>query len=522
MTVLLIIGLILLFFSVPYLAGNMYVVFLRKKDMGIVATYLSGMVIVYALLTVLQIVIIKFKFDFYKVTGMYNLMFIGLVFMGLIGLFIRLFKDKAMRWDIHLSKKTLWVLVPVILQGILYIVLKNPYFENNALLETARVTLETGTIYEYNAFTVTKSVAGFPLSNKLMFLPMLYAYLSGITGVDLALLFNFVMPTVTFVSFYLVMLLWMQKLAEEGQKKWEVLLLLLVWIIQIGDGYSNSTAFRVLHSGYTGEAIFFGVLAIYALYAIKNRSYLIAAGCVVTFPGLIKYDALFDFVKGFDEYWKEAALCGGMALVYVLSVIYYIVRKRKMAVELLNPNLMIVFSVEEVWEKVVSGENKKTRKILNGGIVLLVLLMCGNIFFVSNTTSWRSNLYGVDKTEYELLRTLDENHEKMIKVAACDEVGRWIKRMGLKMEPVVGYDLGGKGVWWYSYEKYDEKHKHLWNHINYAMVDMEQELMLLKDEIDMDYVVVKRITEHIPIRNNEEIKCVYDTPSYLVYSVDKK
>ena len=226
MTVLLIIGLILLFFSVPYLVGNMYVVFLRKKDMGIVATYLSGMVIVYALLTVLQIVIIKFKLDFYKVTGMYNLMFIGLVFMGLIGLFIRLFKDKAMRWDIHLSKKTLWVLVPVILQGILYIVLKNPYFENNALLETARITMETGTIYEYNAFTGTKSVAGFPLSNKLMFLPMLYAYLSGITGVDLALLFNFVMPTVTFVSFYLVMLLWMQKLAEEfymgKTKAWEM------------------------------------------------------------------------------------------------------------------------------------------------------------------------------------------------------------------------------------------------------------------------------------------------------------
>ena len=40
-------------------------------------------------------------------------------------------------------------------QGILYIGLKNPYFENNALLETTRVTLETGTIYKYNALPVS-------------------------------------------------------------------------------------------------------------------------------------------------------------------------------------------------------------------------------------------------------------------------------------------------------------------------------------------------------------------------------
>jgi hypothetical protein len=121
-----------------------------------------------------------------------------------------------------------------------------------------------------------------------------------------------------------------------------------------------------------------------------------------------------------------------------------------------------------------------------------------------------------------LLKKLDNENDKVIKVAACDEMARWIKRLEIDVEPIVGYDLGGKGVWWYSYENYDENHTDLWQSINYAMGDMEQELMSLSDEIDMDYVVVRRITEKIPIVNNEKIQCVYDTPDYLVYLVDKK
>ena len=51
---------------------------------------------------------------------------------------------------------------------------------------------------------------------------------------------------------------------------------------------------------------------------------------------------------------------------------------------------------------------------------------------------------------------------------------------------------------------------------------MEYELEALAEEIDMDYIVVKRITEFIPITKNERIKCVYDNPDYIVYFVDKK
>lgn len=522
MTVLSIVGLIILYFVVPYLTGNVYGLIFRKKSMGIAATYLSGMAVVYAALTIIQLAVVKFKFDFQDVVMIYHLLFGLCILLGIVGFFVRMLKDKAIRWDIEVSKKSLWIFGIILLQGILYVVLKNPYFEDNALLETARVTLETGTVYQYNAFTGNEAVAGFPLSNKLMFLPMLYAYISKLTGLDMALIFNFVLPVVTFISFYLVMVLWLQQVSDECKVKWETALFMLVWIVQVGDGWNHATVFRVLHSGYTGEAIFFGVLAAYSLYAIKNKSYFITVLSVAAFPGLVKYDAVIDLVKSFGMYRAESAFYTGMMLIYVLALIYWIIKEKKITTKLFNLNLIIVISAARIWNQVVYKENNLRKKMINGAVILLVLFMCGNVKLISDETEWRSNSYGAGKKEYELLKVLeDDSKVEVLKLAACDEVAKWIKRLDFEIEPVIGYDLGGREIWWYSYEKYDEAHNELWQNVNIASVDSEQELMRLTEEIEVDYIVVRRITDLIPIRNNEKLQCVYDGPSYLVYFVDK-
>ena len=522
MTVFKVIGAIVVFFLIPYLAGNIYGLAFRKKNMGIVATYLAGMASVYGGLTIIQLAIIKFKFDFNTVAIVYHIFFAMCILFGGICLWLRNRKNKVFKWDISISKKSLWVLGLVFLQGILYIVLKNPYFEDNALLETARVTLETGTVYEYNAFTGNRAAAGFPLANKLMFLPMVYAYVGKLSGLDMALLFNFVMPSVTFISFYLVMTLWLQTLAREYKMNWERMLFMLVWIVQIGDGWNHATAFRILHSGYTGEALFFGVLAAFAIYSIKNKCYLMACMCLLTFPGLIKYDAVIDLLKSFKAYWGEGAFFTGMILLYTLAVIYFAVKDKKATAKLLNLNLTVCLFASRIFDTVVCKEDNVKRKTINGVVVLLVLFMCGNIKLISDGTEWRSNPYGAAKTEYELLEMLDNKAgTEKLKVAACDEMAKWIKRLDMNIEPVVGYDLGGKEIWWYSNEQYDELYRELWQNVNVASADSEQELMRLTDEIEVDYIVVRRITELIPIQNNKELECVYDSPSYLVYYVDK-
>ena len=106
MTALTISGLILLFMIVPYLTGNVYGFVFRKKEMGIVSTYLAGMAVIYALLTMVQFVVIKFKFNFNEVTRIYNIVFIVCIVLGVLGLVMRLVKQKAIHWDIQLSKKT--------------------------------------------------------------------------------------------------------------------------------------------------------------------------------------------------------------------------------------------------------------------------------------------------------------------------------------------------------------------------------------------------------------------------------
>lgn len=522
MTVLLVVCMIIAFFLVPYLTGNVYGFVFRKKNMGIVSTYLSGMVLVYASLTVMQFVVVKFKFDFQDVILMYHILFVACVVAGGVGLALRKWKDDALKWDVMLTKKNLWVLGLILLQGILYIGCKNPYFDNNALLETTKVTMETGTIYEYSGFTLKEAVAGFPLSNKLMFFPMLYAYVSTIFGLNPALILNFVAPVVTFISFYLVMLLWVQKLGKEHTVKWELLLSLLVFVVQVGDGWSHATSFRILHSGYMGEAIFFGVIIPYGLFMIKNRCYLIALAGVAAFPGLFKYDAVIDLVKGIVQYWKEGTSYGGMLLVYVMAVICYVMIYRKLSMHLLIPNLTISHLVSFVWQKVVKQENGKWYKLRNALLVLVILLLCGNVRFVSDATEYRSNVYGAGKTEYEVLEWIEKEHPKRpVKVMACDEVGQWIRRTDFDVEPVVGYDLGEKSVQWYSYELYDENYTALWKSVNNPTPYLEEELMKLIDEIEMDYIVMERITEEVPVKDNGTLKCVYESSSYLVYFVDK-
>lgn len=523
MTVLVSACLIALFFIIPYLAGNVYSLLFRKKTMGIISTYVSGMAIIYASLFVLQLAIIKLRFNFTDVTKIYPILFGVFIVLGSLCFVWKLCKEKSVLWDVVWSKKTIWIYAIIVLQGILYIFLKNPYFENNALLETTKVTMETGTIYEYNAFTGGEAVAGFPLSNKLMFLPMLYAYICSTFSISPVVLFNFIVPVVTFVSFYLVMNLWVQKLGEKHKVDGTMLLLFLVWIVQVGDSWSHSTAFRILHTGYMGEAIFFGVLFTYALYAIRNKCYFISVVCLLTFPGLIKYDAVFDFIKGFGGYWREGITYGGMLVIYIIALVYYINTHKKTSLHLLNLNLTIALSFAEIWMKVMRKESVKRRKAVGGFLLLGLLLMCGNMTFISGATQWRSNLYGAPKAEYELLKSIAaDNEEADLKLMAHDELLCWVRRLDFEMVPVVGYDLGGNGIEWYSYETYDERHVELWESVHYVSADMEAELMKLKEDIPMDYIVVKRITELVPIYDNPELKCVYKTPSYLVYSVDKK
>lgn len=523
MTVLISIGLIVLLFLIPFLTGNIYSLVFRKKTLGIIETYLTGMAIMYAALFAVQLLVVKLKFDFADVTKLYHIVFCVFIILGIASLLWKLFKEKSVFMDVLWSKKAMLIYALILVQGILYIALKNPYFEDNALLETARITMNTGTIYEYNAFSMEVAQAGFPLSNKLMLLPVFYAYLCTTFGISTAVLFNFVLPVVTFVSFYLVMCLWVQRLGEKHNVSWQMLLLMLIWIVQVGDGWSHSTAFRILHTGYSGEAIFFGVLFAYALYAIKNKCYLISLVCLVTFPGLVKYDLILDFMKGFPGYWKEGLAYSGMAAVFLIAAIYYVVTHKKFSAHLLNPNLTICLSFSEIWNKVMEKENVRWHKAASGAVLLGLLLMCGNMTVISGATQWRSNLYGAPEEEYELLESLAEaKGEEPVLVMAYDELNRWICRLDFDILPVVGYDLGATKAKWYSYEAYDEAHVKLWETVQYIPPEVEENLAELKEIIPMDYIVLKRITQEDPFRENKDLECVRKTSSYMAYLVDKK
>lgn len=524
MTILKVIGIIILFFILPFLTGNLYSLIFRKKKIGAIEDYFRGMICIYAGLFALQLFIIKLQFDFEKVTKLYHLYFALMGIGGLIAFIIRFFGEKREKVCSFKKKSSLILFGLILIQGILYIVVKNPYFENNALWETTRTILESGTLYECDAFTGEWTALGFPLSNKLMFLPVLYAYLSKIFGIKIHLIFNFVLPFVTFLSYYMVMHLWSKHLVKDYQIPYGRSMLCIIFLTQIGDFWTETTAFRVLHSGYMGEAIFFGGIFLYALYEIKNKCYSIVAISLLTIPGLMKYDLFFDFLKEIPKYFRQYVYGGGMLAVYIVAGIYLIGRQKKIKSELLNLNLTIAILLCAVWEKAFQSTWHRWKKWCSVVVVAAVLLLSGNLTFISLETEFRSNVFGMEKEEYELLCTLEENADDKTQlwVQGHTQFSKWIRRAGNRTKTKMARNIEAESSLRYSFEPFDEREEILWYALNHPTDFMEENLMEAAKGVPMDYLVIEKITDILPIQENEKFQYVFATSSYLVYQVDKR
>lgn len=524
MTIIKTLGVILVFFFLPFFVGNIYNFVLKNRKSVAIETYFRGMICLYAGLLFIQLFVAKFGWNFSKTVLIYHIYFL---FAGVLGglLFIRNLLREQRKCKKVFAEKKVWILYLLILiQGILYIGLKNPYFENNALWETARTVLETQTIYECDAFTGQTVAAGFPISNQLMFLPVLYAYISQTFNIELHVIFNFIMPVVTFLGYYSVMHLWCQKLSESDRFSYSRILGCILLLTQVGDFWTETTAFRVLHSGYMGEAIFFGGIFLYAIYELKNRRYIIPVVSVITIPGLIKYDLFFDFIKEFPKYHRQYVYAGGMLAIYMISCIYLVWKYRKMKMELLNYNLIIGIALCEMWDMICRKKKEKYQKISGAILLFCVILLSGNMTFLSYQTEFRSNVYGADKEEYELLCTLEEltDDEEVLWVQGHTEFSKWIRRVGKKTKTSIAANIEADSTLRYSFEKMDESTAVLWDALNHPANSMESDLLECVEKVPMDYIVMKRITDSLPIQDNLYFRYAFATSSYLVYQVDKR
>ena len=119
MTALVSVGMIILLFLIPFLVGNIYSAVLRKKDMGIARLYLSGLVIMYAGLFIMQLAVVKFRFDFAKMELCYHIYFVALIVLGLVALCVNVVLRRKVKFDLIWSKKAILIYGLIVLQGFL-------------------------------------------------------------------------------------------------------------------------------------------------------------------------------------------------------------------------------------------------------------------------------------------------------------------------------------------------------------------------------------------------------------------
>lgn len=524
--------LFLLIFSlifVPYMIGNICAIKKTVKKTSVVEKYLNGMVFILSILLVLQAVFIKFKFDFGKIEKTYTTVISVLIILGILGLALCIVRKKGLKFPLKgfvKNKGSFAALILIIVQVIINVGLYNTYYENNATIETARTILQTGTIYQYGSFTGRIATYAFPLSNKLMILPVLYAWLSDLFHVDVAVVMGICVPIMTISLMYAVVVLWVKKIYPDDMQKQNRFMLLYIMLVWFGDYIQYATPFRVLHMGYSGEAILFGILLPYAFYRLKEKKYSIPMLTLFTIPALIKFDAIVVFLKDIVSYFYRVNTGGGYLLLWILAIVYLWARG-KHKISLQTPCILITIA-EGMTETVEQCKNNmKKYKAAPMVIVSLVVFLAGTMRILPHEISKRDNVYSIDSEEMDVLTFLEDDYVQEGKagvpiVLAADQLNKWIRRMDVSAQPLLGYAIDGYDINWYSYEGYSDEKLAARALMNTYCNDANKEFIDTLNRVECDYYIFYK--KYVLEREIDRIadglgaKIIYDDGKYLVYS----
>ena len=148
------------------------------------------------------------------------------------------------------------------------VMLSLSYTRSDVMLETVNVTLSTDTMFQYHPIHKKFMDLGMITSKKLVTVPIFYAFLARLTGMDTKLLVHGVMSVLTLASSYAAMI-GLSSVFFGKNKKNFYLFSLFYGIMLLSGGYHAMTAgYKLLFNGYSGDTICMFVMIPYLLYLI--------------------------------------------------------------------------------------------------------------------------------------------------------------------------------------------------------------------------------------------------------------
>lgn len=269
---------IIVIFLLPYFAGYILKTILNKRETSQIETYLTGFFFVF-LLQGVALALGYLVFDL-ELGGLSNVVIILFIAVG-VGFGITLIYNliKIIRAGKHnnkyhakLSRMDVAILSIATIVAVLIairIVLLEDYLRTDFILPIVRTTLATGEINTYNPITSQPYTLGLITSKKIITLPIYYACLCNIFGIDEGVLLYVILTIQTVMCAYGSCILFIEPVLRNRRNTYIFCLFLGVMILS-GDYFSGAIGAKLLWYGYSGETIVGAVMLPYILFVLTK------------------------------------------------------------------------------------------------------------------------------------------------------------------------------------------------------------------------------------------------------------
>ena len=271
-----IVGAILLF-MMPYLAGRVCEGILKWKETNQIETYLIGFFFLFFLQGIIFFPAVLIGMSFTLACTI--MLGAGAAIAALAFIFIAAHKIKVKnsteednnKKKIPRRKGESWGMAGVLIIWILLIfrmVLGLDVLRDDIILETVNTTIQTDTMFAYHPLLGRMLEAGMITSKKIVTIPLFYACLSVLTGIETrTLLYVIINVMVLGCSYYAVAVLF-SKVTNITRGKLYVFWITYGLLIFSGDYHKSTLAYKILYQGYEGSTICFAVILPYLLSVV--------------------------------------------------------------------------------------------------------------------------------------------------------------------------------------------------------------------------------------------------------------
>lgn len=407
---------ILSFFMVPFLLGTLITELIRVKKAGFIEKYATGFVS--CCLIMLGCILVSLKLD-------WSLKRLEMIFGILVGIgiaaslavvFGRVLKKSIERPQfVKVSRDVLWFVIPAVLLGVYSYFGVLPSYLNDDTWEMVATTVSTGTFYKYSALTGFEMEAGLPIFNKIPAMPMIFAVVADVFGVDMWLMGRYFVPIIVYVVNLSLIYRISGQLFEKSQVRLRATFMCAYLIFIMAGTYLPSKGlpvtigYAILREGYGGYAVAYGVALPLILLFILEGQYLPALVPAASLLCLLRLDRVyFNLVKYPVVFQESVNSAGKLSAVYFAALVafFFFANKclgGKKKVALLFPAVCVSYMTVILGTSINSA---KKRTIFYLGVSCIIFSAC--VFRPFEDAVLSSDIKGTDNDLMNCLSTLDE------------------------------------------------------------------------------------------------------------------